>query len=270
MNQILLVIVLYKCALKDSYSYRSLLSRYDALSIFVYDNSPTSQDVDIPNVIYVHDPTNGGLGVAYNKAASYAKEHGFKWLLLLDQDTLFPEDALSRYEEAIISHDDVSMIVPKHRIVDGRYISPTKTFMKTSYPCKTVKSGCVSFKEASPINSGILLTVDSFFKVGGYDPEVTLDFSDVRFVEKYKKRYESFYVMELECLQDFSVNEKDVNKLLGRYLIFLQCAKNCKKERWHDYIAYLGVTLKRTLRLTLQTKNLVFFKLYFKNYLVKK
>ena len=69
--KILCVIVLYKCKLEDSKSYQSLLRDKD-ITIFAYDNSPTPQEVNVKNVIYVHDSQNSGLGVAYNKAAQYA------------------------------------------------------------------------------------------------------------------------------------------------------------------------------------------------------
>ena len=84
--KILCVIVLYKCKLEDSKSYQSLLRDKD-ITIFAYDNSPTPQEVNVKNVIYVHDSQNSGLGVAYNKAAQYAKCEHFEWLLLLDQET---------------------------------------------------------------------------------------------------------------------------------------------------------------------------------------
>lgn len=267
-NVILFVIVLYKCALKDSLSYRSLLSQYDALPIFVYDNSPNAQNINLPNVFYYHDPQNSGLGVAYNMAAKYAKEYGFKWLLLLDQDTIFPEGALNSYAKAIKEHCDVEMIVPKHQISTGRFISPTRYIMKTSWPVTKVRSGYVSFKDAAPINSGTMLSVESFYKVGGYDPEVILDFSDIRFMEKYSKVYDFFYVMNVICTQDFSIEEKDVKKLLQRFLIFMKCAKVCKRERGFDSISYFFVVFKRMVRLLLQTKNKCFLNSFISVYIL--
>ena len=88
--KILCVIVLYKCKLENSKSYQSLLQNNEE-TIFVYDNSPISQEVHGENIVYIHDSQNGGLSVAYNKAAQYARCNRFDWLLLLDQDTTFQD-----------------------------------------------------------------------------------------------------------------------------------------------------------------------------------
>ena len=268
--KILCVIVLYKCKLEDSKSYQSLLRDKD-ITIFAYDKSPTPQEVNVKNVIYVHDSQNSGLGVAYNKAAQYAKCEHFEWLLLLDQDTIFSYKAMDIYMKSIMDYPYIKMFVPIHQIADGRYISPARYICKGSHPIHTMKSGLLKFKVAAPINSGVMVNVDAFYKAGGYDEKVILDFSDIRFMEKFQKIYPEFYaIREVVCLQEFSIEERDFNKLMVRYKIFLQCALACKREYWGDYFSYFFVTAKRTLRLLWQTGQFSFVNVYITNYLFRK
>ena len=212
--KILCVIVLYKCKLEDSKSYQSLLRDKD-ITIFAQ---------------------NSGLGVAYNKAAQYAKCEHFEWLLLLDQDTIFSYKAMDIYMKSIMDYPYIKMFVPIHQIADGRYISPARYICKGSHPIHTMKSGLLKFKVAAPINSGVMVNVDAFYKAGGYDEKVILDFS----------------------------------KLMVRYKIFLQCALACKREYWGDYFSYFFVTAKRTLRLLWQTGQFSFVNVYITNYLFRK
>lgn len=270
MMRILPVIVLYKCRLEDSKSFKSLLRKNHFESIFVYDNSPEAQIIDLDNLLYIHDSGNSGLGVAYNVAAKYAREKRFDWLLLLDQDTTFPELSYEYYVKAISENPNIKLFAPIHKISDGRYISPTRYICKGSHPVKTLKQGVLKFSKAAPINSGMLINVEAFWNVGGYDECVILDFSDIRFVEKFKKKYDVFFaIKEIVCLQDFSINVVDVRKLLTRFEIFLKCALMCKREHWWDNMGYFIVTVKRALRLSVQCRDVVFIKKYFSNYLFK-
>jgi GT2 family glycosyltransferase len=267
--KILYVIVLYNCELYKTKTYSTFLKELRS-TIFIYDNSPVKQNISKDNVVYVHDSSNSGLSVAYNKAAQYAKENGFDWILLTDQDTSFPEHALDRYISAINSQPDIKMIVPIHQIANGKFISPTPYHLKGSRPTDRKYFGVLKFSEAAPINSGMLIHVDAFWRVGGYDEDVVLDFSDVRFIEKFKKIFPVFYAMpDVVCLQDFSINEHDAGKLMIRFQIYLRCALACKRESLIDTFGYFFVTLKRTLRLTLQCRSLSFLQTYWKEYLLK-
>lgn len=269
MKRILYVIVLYKQKYRDTLSYRTLLWDVNQEDVLIFDNSPvTSVYGNCPHNI-ISQPNNPGLSSSYNKAAKYARDNGYEWIMVLDQDTTFPEGAIDAYLKTIDEHSDVKMIAPCHKIANGVFISPVKYFCKFGRNQDSVKTGVVSFTEASPINSGLLINLDAFEKVGGYDEDVTLDFSDIRFIEKFKTQYSKFYVLEdVVCLQDFSVNERDPNKLIGRFNIFLKCAKACKREHWSDGLQYFICTFKRCMKLTLVTRSTMFLKSYYKYYIL--
>lgn len=264
--KILYVIVLYKCPLIQSKSYLSLLKNREWDTLYIYDNSPSCQDIELENVIYVHDANNRGLSYAYNQAARYAEENHFKWMLILDQDTSFADDALSKYIRAIKEYPSVLLFAPKHKISNGKFLSPTPYHHKTSKLQNSVPTGIVHLLPYAPINSGMLINVGLFWKAGGYDEAVWLDFSDIRFIEKIRKFIDVFYVIDTVCVQDFSVEEIDVPKLKNRFRIFCQCAKACKREHFFDHIDFLYVTAKRCLSLVVRNKNLSFISIYLKTY----
>ena len=117
------ILVLYECKLAESTTYKSLTaslrdSDLDPASIAIYDNSrhPQLDAGEVDHLFaYRHDPGNGGIVAAYNWALGLAGSHGYRWLLLLDQDTVLPPSfarstmsELGRYE----ANSEVVAVVP--------------------------------------------------------------------------------------------------------------------------------------------------------------
>ena len=48
-------------------------------------------ELDGFRIHYISDPTNPGVSKAYNVGFELARQLNKKWLLLLDQDTVFPD-----------------------------------------------------------------------------------------------------------------------------------------------------------------------------------
>lgn len=273
MAKILYVIVLYGCRLEESTAFKTLLfSHRDVYKdVFVYDNSPNSQTTTINVGQYICDTRNGGLGKAYNTAFRYAMQKGYQWMLLTDQDTFFPTNAKDCYKKAIDEHPLCPMIVPRHAIISGKYISPTPYRMYTSHICKSTPIGITKFSDVCPINSGILLTVESFSRVGGYAENIWLDFSDIAFIEKYRKTYPKFYIMDnMTCLQNFSGIETDKEKVFHRFCIYLECAHNFRKEVSGTFLSLTLTTLRPTLSRTLKERTLRYLEAYWNYYIRSK
>jgi len=270
-NDILFVLVLFKCRIEDSISFKTLIEQdYTAVNnLFVYDNSPYIQKTILPIAEYIHDTSNKGLGTAYNTACKYAQQYGYKWLLLLDQDTSFPHGALKSYFNAMKLN--TNMIVPRHKIGNGKYISPTPYIMMSSDLQETAPTGFSHFSDVSPINSGILVSVESFIRSGGYEEDVWLDFSDICFIEKYKKIYPTYYILpDVICTQSFSAIEIDKEKIYKRYCTYLECAHNFSKKSFRNYVYLTITTLRPTLSRTIKEKTLQYIKTYFKLYILGK
>jgi GT2 family glycosyltransferase len=269
MNNILAVIVLYNTPLYKSKTYISLLYN-NSLPLFIYDNSPVAQDITIKQsdrIIYIHNPENPGLSYAYNRAAEYARNNGFDWMLLLDQDTIFAENILSEYEEAISNNPGIKLFVPPIKVHNQKFLSPVRSKHRVSYLAKNVPSGVASLGEYSPVNSGMMILVDAFLAVGGYNEKVRIDYSDFQFLERFRRHYDEFFVLKSVCFQEFSNEVQNTEQLIERYKVFCECLKNCDRENISDNFDYLWIVGKRALSLTLRTKRLNFLGIFFKDYL---
>lgn len=273
-SDIQFVIVLYNQDFYSSITYSSLLKNlkeYDEkISLFIYDNSPTAQildrNEDTVRLEYFHDPSNSGLSKAYNLAAKIGERNNKTWLILLDQDTFFPEKSMSVYLDAIKEHPEVKLFAPILRISNGLYMSPCRYHYKWGKLISEVNSGLVQFDKLVPVNSGLCVQILAFNEVGGYNENVKVDGADFQFIERFKKKYNRFYILDLILEQDFSMFEEDFNKIISRYSIFLKDVKNFERHYWYDRLYYFRIICIRTLKLSLQTRNLKVIDVFFKSF----
>lgn len=260
------VIVLYGCRLRDSKAYRSFIAKYPFRQFMVYDNSPASiaedSDVQLSNAVLVRDIHNGGVSKAYNVASTYAAQHNFQYLLLLDQDTEFPEMALSVYLQHLHSQ---LLCAPMLTTMDGYPFSPSS---KRGFRTRAVKlpSGKYSLNTYMPVNSGMLIPLSLFQKCGGYDESVKLDFSDYVFLSHLKEFSSEFVLLPLVAFQDFSNHEKAVSKLQSRFVSYLQSARATKWNTTHETFMLWTEVICHTFALSLRTKSFVFLRLFFEKF----
>lgn len=267
-SKIFPVIVLYKSQLAEAVAYRTLLANNDFQKIMVYDNSPSDfiqQSFENPSRIeYVRDVNNGGLSKAYNTAAKFASQNGFTHLLILDQDTEFPETAIDVYKYCL---EQNILCAP---ILITKNHSPFSPSQREGLRTKalSLSPGVYSLKKYMPVNSGMMIPIDLFKACGGYDDNVRLDFADYVFLSRYKLVDSKFRLMNLIAVQDFSNDEADIKKLQHRFLLYLQSAQatkwNSLKEKnllWLDVIGH-------TIALISRTKKLTFLSLFFKQFFI--
>lgn len=264
---ILFVTVLYKCKFVDSKTYQTFLAGHNDIIIFVYDNSHEPQVIDLPNVIYLHDPQNSGLSVAYNKAGRYAKENGYEWLLLLDQDTDFSDIDIKDYKDAIDENPEIKMIAPK--VLSGEYyMSPSNLSYKFSRLHNIVPTGIIDLNKFSPINSGMCIDVDAMFKCGGYKEDVFLDYSDYQFVERFRRFYPYAFIIDKTAKQNFSVYSDNTESTMRRYKMFCQSIKACERNTISDSFWLMFVVVKRCVSICFRYWTLEPIRIFWGNYLV--
>lgn len=269
---ILAVIVLYNENLFSTKTYRSLLLG-TTIHIFVYDNSMIAQheaDTLPENITYVHDSNNSGLSKAYNTAAKFASLNFFDWILLLDQDTTFPHNALKKYWMGLETYKGIYLFAPIIKICNQKPFSPTRQILKRAQAIDNVTPGYKSLNHNAPVNSGIIVNTASFLEAGGYNEKVVLDFSDYQFIERFRKKHQYFYVLDIICSQEFSNVTKNKDKLIRRFAIFCDCARECKRNNFIDSICYFAISLRRLLSLFIRTKRLALFNIYINHYIFKK
>lgn len=265
-TDILFVIVIYKKHLLESESYRSFLSEEKVKALYVYDNSPNRQEINFPEVIYNHDSRNLGLSRAYNTAAKYARDRGYSWIILLDQDSDFSSITISDYINAINYTPNIRLFAPLVQSGE-KFMSPSKVHHKHSTLQNSVPTGIVNLREYSPINSGMCINVDAFFECGGYNENVPLDYSDFQFVERFRRHYQFAYIIDKVVKQDFSVFSDDEASTLKRYAIFCRCLKGCERSSLSDNFWYFFTVLKRGTSICLRLRTLKPYQILWTQYI---
>lgn len=246
------------------------------IHILVYDNSKyNSVDNCIlfknpSQITYIHDPSNPGVSKAYNKAFELAKLKGIEYVLLLDQDTNINIGHLSEYRKAI-------EIYGKDFIYSPLVVSKTKTLYSpysTNIIIKQMKKITkikktplqampINLKNKTIINSALLIPLNIYKKIGGYNELIKLDFSDFFFIKKYKSyKKESIllpFLIEHSISGDGSM--KDFQEKI-RFDTYLEGGR-------HLYHSYPSTTLfidifLRSLKLSLKYKKLYYINAFFK------
>jgi GT2 family glycosyltransferase len=275
-DKTLAIVVLYEIDIKDATSIKCLNDAINFeksnLDILIYDNSRTSMKIDnslFPNlnIKYKHDSRNMGLGIAYNFGAKLAQSMNKKWILLLDQDTLFENEIFDKYLLAIYNYPSVSLFAPILKLKNGKNFSPCFYFFKRGFMTSNISTGLNSLHKYSPVNSGMLIRIESFLKCGGYNENIKLDFNDFQFIERFRKFENQFVVTSSVGIQDFSNDTNDISKLNIRYAIYCDSAKNCEKISIVDKFKYFIVVLQRSITLSLRTKSLIYFRTFYTSYL---
>lgn len=107
-ESVIAVVVLYGKVIEQVESLKTLLyeldhgeGRYLCLKhILIYDNSkePCNLQTLKPSekLTYIHNQLNGGTVAAYNYAFDLAVNKNYRWVLLLDQDSILPFDYFNR------------------------------------------------------------------------------------------------------------------------------------------------------------------------------
>lgn len=193
LNEMLAVLVVYRRDLAISDTFVSLSCSLEKLGchleLIVYDNSPSPQDVphakeDPCRITYRHDPSNPGVSKAYNTALRMARERVKRWLLLLDQDTSFPPDALTIYCQALRA-GQTELYAPVLKS-GTRLISPCFYWKGIGFPLRKAPKGLLPLKNRSVLNSGMLVSVDAMERIGGFNERIPLDFADHDFYSRLR------------------------------------------------------------------------------------
>lgn len=268
--KILIVTVIYNQKITDTNVYKTLLS--EKTDAYIYDNSPLTQPTNyLPaNWIYISDPSNPGLSVAYNKAAGYARANGYEWLLISDQDTIYPPNALELYRMYIGTHLSTRMFIPKVKITDNTYLSPVRSrlyFARTSHQLPPSEE--INLNKYAVINSGILVTTDSFISCGGYNEKVFLDFSDFQFIERFEKLYKSAFVTDIVCQQDFSDSSDRREKKIRRFETFCQSLRGYECTDKKNIVFIHLTVLRRAIALSVKIRSLIPIKIFLRRYILK-
>lgn len=268
-EQTLIILVLYNCTIEQSEAYKTLIlaNHNKKLNLLIYNNSPQNkidnknQNLDFIEV--VEDESNAGVSKAYNTGAQKAKELHLKWILLVDQDTTFPNSFFEITFESIKKFPNEKLFAPI-LISNNQYVSPCTFKFNRGKISQTVTTGLNSFKNKSLLNSGLLIDTQMYHEVGGYNEKIKLDFSDFYFINKFQEKQANFILTEVKCVHDLSSSEIDLKKQLLRFNYYCSGAFEYGKSM-NQLFKILILTIIRTLIMTYRYKTLKYFNVYVTN-----
>lgn len=218
-TNILYIVVIYGIRKEQSAAYRSLLTYLP--------EGERSRNV------YIHDNTlhNVYLAQAYNEGFSYAEEHGFSHIVLLDHDTELTEEYLSSLRRAITSAPE-AVWVPTLCTARGKRLSPFRRWgMKIAF------------------NSGMLIPVTAIRKIGGFNTAYPLDYLDHWVCYRFHQEEIALRTLPVRLTHALSVSDyRHVPQ--WRYLSLLRAEKQFAQDigRTGEYkIRLLGRLIKWTL-----------------------
>ncbi len=264
---LLIVLVIYQMKIDDSPAFNSLIksSSQKTITLFIYDNSKFPQSIPTTSwaIIYHHDPTNPGVSKAYNEGFKMAKQLNKKWLLLVDQDTEFPTTIFSDYSNALRAYPQIPIFSPCLSDSKG-LVSPFKLCWGKGIRMRAANKTINSLEEFKIINSGMLISLDTFEKAGGYDEQFSLDYSDISFLDRVCKNDTNFVLIPSHCYHYLSATKKnlDLPTELDRFKLFCESAR-LYKQISKGFVSYIVIIFPRALKLSFRMKNFDFLKIGF-------
>lgn len=162
----------------------------------------TNQILEFKNVTLLTLESNVGIGAATNIGIERLGLPG-SWVLILDQDSIFPENGVAIYKEylKLLENYNIGMLVPE-------YIERNNTL--------NVKKEQLDWKFVDyPIASGSFVNYSAWKTINGYDETLFIDRVDDDF--DLRMRQNSYLLVQVNKVQlDHSIGNIKTKELFGK------------------------------------------------------
>jgi rhamnosyltransferase len=237
------VVVWYNPEPNDILNINSYVNSLDYL--YVIDNSDVDNesllsllpDEITDKICYVANCDNLGIATALNIGCRKAIDNQFKFVLTMDQDSMFESDQIVQYFTLInvmlrdIANHDISVFAPSY--------SPDNT-----------KFGFVN----SVITSGNVISLPSYEEVNGFDDELFIDQVDHDFCYKLIEAGKKIYMFP-QVSMSHTLGDSKVYKIFNKNIVIMN----------HNHIRKYYIIRNR---LYIRQKYPQFTKNYFKSTLI--
>jgi rhamnosyltransferase len=170
------VVILYHPSLDIISNIQSYYNYVDV--IYVFDNSETksfeqAKFSTLSKIRYYHDFQNKGIANRLNTACTQAVKEGFHWLLTMDQDTGFDEEAVKNYLRCFENFEGKDNVAGFGTNFNKENVTGT--------------ADCHAKNIHRIITSGMLLNLSLYEKIGGFDESLFIDLVDDEYCIAAKK-----------------------------------------------------------------------------------
>jgi len=118
------------------------------------------------DVIYLHDGKNRGIAERLNWVCELAKKDGYKWLLTMDQDSLFDDVMLTEYFQCITDFTEKEKV----------------SMFGVTFEKQDAKTGnCDAVPVNHLITSGSVVNLNLLNEIGGFDENLFIDELDYEY-----------------------------------------------------------------------------------------
>lgn len=138
--------------------------------LYIFDNTETATSsfaekiTALSKVQFFHDGLNEGIAKRLNMAGELAIQDGFDWLLTMDQDTTFTNEAITAYLHCAAKFPGKDKVA----VFGTRY---GREFESSSHECQ-------SEQVEDTITSGSLINLQAFSAIGRFDENLFIDLVD--------------------------------------------------------------------------------------------
>jgi rhamnosyltransferase len=173
---------------------------------------------------------NRGVATAFNQGILWARERGYHWALLSDQDTQFEEGALSTLGSVWQAHPSPQRIA----VIGCNFVDRNLRVLQYGFPSD---HGPPWSEQATVISAGSLLSLDAFEQLGPLADEFFIDHVDHEYC--LRARSKGFRVLATKLpLMQHAVGVGSIHGKLGLITY------NHSPERWY-YMLRNEVSLVR-------------------------
>ena len=234
-----------------------------ALRTLIWDNSPQQRHDSLPKgdwgeTSWVHTPENLGLSAIYNEVIANRLKPG-EHLLLLDQDTLLPDNFFGAAAEAIAANPSVNLFLPMVRAHE-RWVSPLYAAVGWGRYWKQPRIGIRPSRHLGAINSGMIISArylkDRF---AGYDRDLRFYGTDTFFMLEYRRQNQWAYVLDAVIHHDLSFYSTSTLERIGKFRAMRSANDTCyRRAAWPVRLAVRSLMTCVALVYSFRYRNLGF------------
>jgi len=176
-------------------------------SVYLLYNSSIIPELNFDDrIVVIDNKKNIGISRAINKGVNLAVKEGYKYAILFDQDSILTKENFEKLFSKICCEEKAEKIVcigPSLSIRNRKI--PIKNWLKINKFVQVKK--VVSVKNI--ITSGMIVNIQIFLKINGFNEDYPVDFSD--FIFCWKALYKGYSV--LQSKDAYIIHEVGINDL---------------------------------------------------------